>query len=243
MASTDDLAMIWRQRREFAGTDHPGLRLNNLTTTQRDALTGSGAAKTGDLIFNTTTGTFEPYNGASWGPLTSGTVTTSATTSVMEYGDGVDHVTRLVLTSFAVGTGGDATNLAIGAQVYTFGSGAVAVFDGTVSGIFDQASHGTITGGEVGLGTTTGTGASATLSSTMEDIFDGGNGGVLSSYVLGTGVVNAGGNSGGSSGALKIATAGTKSVFLNIAAAWPNIAAPEAVTFTGVITLRWRKIS
>jgi hypothetical protein len=31
--------------------------------------------------------------------------------------------------------------------------------------------------------------------------------------------------------------------YLNIAATWPNIAAAEAVTFTGVITLKWRIIS
>ena len=169
-----------------------------------------------------------------------GTVTTSATTTAEEYGNGIDHTTKLTLTAFAVGTGDDNANLAIGAQVYTFGSGALMIMDSSISGIFDQASHGTISAGEVALGTVVGSGANATLSSTMENIFDGGVNGVLSSYVLGTTVVNAGGSQ---ATALKIATAGTKSVFLNIAAAWPNIAAAEAVTFTGVITLRWRKIS
>ena len=173
-----------------------------------------------------------------------GTVTTASTTVAEEHGDAFYHITKLTLTNFAVGTGGDSENLAIGAQVYAFpASGAIMVLDGSISGIFDQTSHGTISGGEVGLGTTTGTGAAATLSTTMENIFDGGNGGVLSSYVLGTGVVNAGGISGGSAGTLKIATGGTKTVFLNIAAAWPNIAAAEAVKFTGTVTLRWRIIS
>lgn len=161
-----------------------------------------------------------------------------------EHGDGIEHVTKLTCTSFAVGTGGDAANLAIGATCYTFPAGAIMVLDGSVKGIFDQASHGTISAGEVGLGTTTGTGASATLSSTMENIFDGGNGGAITSYVLGTTVATAGGIAGGASGALKIAAgASPRTVFLNLAAAWPNIAAPEAVTFTGIVTIRWRLIS
>lgn len=171
-----------------------------------------------------------------------GTAANDTTIATVEYYNGIDHLTQLTLTAFAVGTGDDNANLAIGAQVYTFGSGAIAAFDGTVSGIFDQTSHGVITAGEVALGTVVGSGANATLSSTMENIFDGGVSGVISTYTLGTTVVNVGGIP-ASTGALKIATGGTKSVFLNIAAAWPNIAAAEAVTFTGVITLRWRKIS
>jgi hypothetical protein len=66
MATINDLALIWRKRQEFTGTDHPGLRLNNLTTTQRDALTGAGAAKVGDVIWNTTTSAIEYYGGSAW---------------------------------------------------------------------------------------------------------------------------------------------------------------------------------
>jgi hypothetical protein len=61
-----DLANVWRRRQQFTGTDHPGLRLNNLTSTQRDALTGSGAAKSGDIIWNTTTTAVEFYDGSNW---------------------------------------------------------------------------------------------------------------------------------------------------------------------------------
>ncbi|MEK7537082.1 MAG: hypothetical protein AAB584_01415, partial [Patescibacteria group bacterium] len=46
----------------FSGTTHPGLRLNNLTTVQRDALT-VGA---GTTIFNTTDTKMQVYNGTSW---------------------------------------------------------------------------------------------------------------------------------------------------------------------------------
>jgi hypothetical protein len=66
MATTDDLEIIWAKPRSFLGGDHPGIRLNNLTTTQRDALTGSGAPKTGHVIFNTTTGQIEIYDGTNW---------------------------------------------------------------------------------------------------------------------------------------------------------------------------------
>lgn len=47
---------------QFSGTDHAGLRLNNLTTTQRDALTGSA----GMVIWNTTAGRMQLHNGTAW---------------------------------------------------------------------------------------------------------------------------------------------------------------------------------
>ena len=73
----------------FSGTTSPGLRLKNLTTTQRDATT-PGA---GDLVWNTTTTRVNNYTGSAWsdgwvrlagdtmtGPLgiTGGTVTANA---------------------------------------------------------------------------------------------------------------------------------------------------------------------
>src|SRR4051812_36851095 len=50
---------------DFAGTDHAGIRLNNLTTGQRDALQGP---EKGMLVFNVTTGETEQYDGTAWGP-------------------------------------------------------------------------------------------------------------------------------------------------------------------------------
>jgi len=47
---------------QFSGTDHAGIRLNNLTTTQRDALTGAA----GMVIWNTTDGRMQLHNGTSW---------------------------------------------------------------------------------------------------------------------------------------------------------------------------------
>lgn len=47
---------------KFSGTDHPGLRLNGLTETQRDALT----AAAGMLLWNSTKSLLNIYDGSSW---------------------------------------------------------------------------------------------------------------------------------------------------------------------------------
>ncbi len=47
---------------DFAGTNHAGVTLNNLTTAQRNALTPTP----GMAIFNTTTGQQEVYSGTAW---------------------------------------------------------------------------------------------------------------------------------------------------------------------------------
>lgn len=56
---------------DFAGTGHAGLRLNNLTTAQRDAL----SPQKGSSIFNTTTARAETYNGTAWADSTAGSIT------------------------------------------------------------------------------------------------------------------------------------------------------------------------
>ena len=84
MATTDDLEIIWGKRRGFTSADHPGLRLNNLTTTQRDALTGAGLPKAGDIIFNTTNGGAEVYDGSAWDAMP-----TVLSATEMGYLDGV----------------------------------------------------------------------------------------------------------------------------------------------------------
>ncbi len=196
-----------------------------------------------------------PYNIS--GVPTAGTINTVGSTGTVSYGTvpgstvvasettiGDTHVTKLTLTSFAVGTGGDAADLALGALVYTFPSGTIMVENSSIVGTFDQASHGTITDGECGLGTVVGSTAVDTLGevgATSENILNGDTG-VLSTYVLGTTLVQASGVGVGGL-PLTILSAGVHTVFLNIAATWPNIAAAEAVTFTGTITIRWRKIS
>ena len=231
-----DIPTQWRSPARFEGI------LPVYTTAQRDGL---GATIPGHEIFNSDTGAREVYSGSGWGPPASGTVTTATTTTVEEMGDGINHLTKLTLTAFAVGTASDAADLAIGAKFYSFPAGTIMVENASIVGIFDQASHGTITDGEVGIGTVIGTGAVDTIgevAATSENILWG-DAGVLSTYVLGTTVVQASSLANVGIGTLTILSAGVHDAFLNIAATWPNIAAAEAVTFTGVITIKWRKVS
>ena len=249
MSSHEDLAQIWRRRREFMNADHPGLRLNNLTSTQRDALTGDGAAKAGDTIYNTTTEKVETYSGSTWAPG-AGTVTTAATTSAIEYDNGIDHITRLTLTAFSVGVGADNADLAIGAEVYTFPAGDLVIYDSTILGAFTSGwSVKTIADGEYGMGTVIGSTAVDTLAevgATAENIM---TGQAVSTYNAdGTSVVchsTVTGDTPSANGLIMRASGGlAHKLFLNFAATWPNSdASPTGFTFTGVITVRWRKIS
>lgn len=62
---------------KFSGTTHAGLVLNNLTTTQQNAISGP---VTGSLIWNTTTTAVDVYNGSAWTALAgSGLATTGGT--------------------------------------------------------------------------------------------------------------------------------------------------------------------
>lgn len=47
---------------QFTGTDHAGIRLNNLTTAQKNALTPA----TGMIVFDTDLARFQFYNGSAW---------------------------------------------------------------------------------------------------------------------------------------------------------------------------------
>jgi hypothetical protein len=208
----------------LAGTDGTTLTGPSVSAT----LAGMNIANSGNLLTGTNLGT----------------VTTGATTVAEEHGDGIWHLTKLTCTAFAVGTGADNADLAIGASLYTFPAGTIMVESSSIVGIFDQASHGTITDGEAGLGTVIGSTAVDTLGevgATSENILNGDTG-VLATYVLGTTVVQAAGV-GVSALPLTILSAGVHVVYLNLAATWPDIASAELVTFTGVVTLKWRKIS
>lgn len=171
----------------------------------------------------------------------------AATVVAEEHGELLEHFTKLTLTSFVLKTTEpDNEDLAVGNKIYTFPAGTIHVLEASIVGTFDQASHGTITDGECGLGTVIGSTAVDTLGevgATSENILEG-DVGVLSSYVLGTSVVQAADRCGLTAQYLTILSAGVHDVFLNIAATWPNITpAATAVVFTGVITIKWRKIS
>jgi len=241
-----DLRGVWRKRQEMASTDHPGWRMNNLTTTQRDALTGEGAAKAGDLIWNTTTGGLEPYNGSSWGAV-AGTVGAS-TVVAEEFGSTVEHVTKLTLTAFAMGTVPDNASLAIGAKFYTFPAGTIMVENiSWVGSILGTVSVLTATP-EFGIGSTIGLGAVSVLSGTgtFEDYMDGNtsggtNGTTVAPDINGTTFYKVGRNN--LDYVIKTSGGAARDLFLNAAAAWSDVTTAGTLSATGVITIRWRKIN
>jgi len=162
--------------------------------------------------------------------------------TAVEHGDGVFHYTVLTCTAFAVGTGDDDVDKAIGAVVYTLPAGAYAFLGGSVEGIFDQASHGISTDGEVGLGTVVASGAVSILSGTptFENIM---NGVPYTNITFGTTRFTGAAQPTAPELTTVATGASPRTVFLNLAADWPNIAAAEAVTFTGTVTVRWMKIA
>mgnify|MGYP003393000255 FL=1 len=175
-----------------------------------------------------------------------GTVTTSATTVAQEHGDGVVHITKLTLTAFAIGTSGDNANLALGAKIYTLPAGAIAVEDASIVGGITAAISVTTDTPEVGIGTTVASGANATLGTTTEDIVDGGAAGYVGGDTVAPDVAGTTFSKGMTATTpIMIKTSGGKShdLFLNVADGWADVTAAGAVTFTGVITLKWRIVS
>lgn len=242
-----DIPNVWRYQQSFEGSDHYGLRLHNLTTAQRDALTGSGAPKAGSIIYNTTLGAFEVYNGSSWGPA-GGTVGAS-TVVANEYGNGVSRMTVLTLSSFAVGTSGDNANLALGAKIYTWPAGVnILVEWAALSGGLTAAISVTTDTPEVGIGTVVATGAAATLTTaTWENIMDGGASGsgvdaaAVAPDVAGTVFHKKSLTT--VTPIIKASGGAARDVFLNVADDWANVTAAGAVTFTGKIILKWTVLS
>jgi hypothetical protein len=136
MGASTDIRHVWRARQEMGGTDHPGWRLNNLSTTQRDALTGGGAAKAGDIIWNTTTSAIEFYDGSTWSGvpvavseaeltvLDGASSTPTASKAVIATSSGWQAVRRPVIE--------DGASVVLGAA----DSGALCVFDKVDGALF-----------------------------------------------------------------------------------------------------------
>jgi hypothetical protein len=158
------------------------------------------------------------------------------------------YVSKLTLSAFALGNSGDNANLAIGAQIFEFPAGPILVTGAEIYGGVTAAISLTTDTPEIGLGTTVGTGAVATLSTTMEDIIDGGAAGYIGGIAVCPDVAGglvAKGMLATSKGGVYIATSGGKAhtVFLNVADGWADVTAAGAVTFTGTVTLEWKKLS
>ncbi len=104
-----------------------------------------------------------------------GVGTVPANIVATEYGDGKNHVTRLVLTAFSQIVG-DNASLGVGNIIYTFPAGIIAI-NSAGGSVAMTVDFGTKTDTpEVGLGTLIASGAIATLgagNAAMEDITDG----------------------------------------------------------------------
>lgn len=63
---------------QFSGTTNPGIKMNSLTTAQRDAL----SAANGEVIYNTTTSELNVYQGGAWVAIASGSTQPNGSTTV-----------------------------------------------------------------------------------------------------------------------------------------------------------------
>jgi hypothetical protein len=84
------------------------------------------------------------------------------------------------------------------------------------------------------------------LSTTMEDIIDGGAAGLTGGDAVAPDVAGGTlykGNTFTTGVLIKTSGGKARDLFLNAAVTWANVTAAGAVTFTGVITLKWRVVS
>lgn len=166
---------------------------------------------------------------------TAANVGTSAATSVVEYGDGINHVTVLTATALAFPDVADNAASAVGDLIYTFPAGDIVIEYAYVNialTIDDAVQTDTP---DVGLGTVIGTGAVATLDTTgeFEDIITG----QLSGAIDGTNFVNVAGLP--SVGApLYIEAADAHTVHVNAADTWANTTT-QGLTYTGTVVIKW----
>jgi hypothetical protein len=157
----------------FSGTDHAGLQLNNLTTTQRDALTGSA----GMVIWNTTDGRMQLHNGTAWtsgmvrlsGDTMTGTLTLPAGTvsaPALTFGDSTTGIYRSASNEVAITNSGTQ-------RFRTTTSGAVVTGTLTVGGgiISDLGS------GQLSIGNGHYAAAAGFYATTLLRVSSSGNGG------------------------------------------------------------------
>ena len=139
----------------FSGAGHAGLKLNSLTTTQRDLLTPAE----GMLIYNSTSSTVQKYQGGTWSDVTastSGDFSSNTSTSVdseivLFSGTGGKTGKRATTTGILKGTSGVLSAATAGTDYYNPGGTDVAVADGgtgasTATAGFDALSPMTTAG-------------------------------------------------------------------------------------------------
>ena len=157
--------------------------------------------------------------------------------TAVEYGDGRLHTTVLTLSSIAY-TIGDNAALAIGAAIYTFPAGAIAVDYAYISvalSATDAANQADTP--EVGVGTTQGSGANATLGAVgagAENIVEG----VAVADANGTAKVVSDLPNGATETPLLIATGDSHIAYLNYADTWAD-GTDQSATASGTVVLKW----
>lgn len=165
----------------------------------------------------------------------------AATAVVEDHGDDVWHVTKVTCTAFSLGNVGDNASLGIGAKLLTLPAGVLMIENASLTGTFDADISSTASTPEIGLGTVVATGAVSVLggTATFENIIEGATIADVDNEAYS--VVD---NPNGSTNSpLLITAAGSHDIFLNAAAAWADISAVAPLLFTGVVTVKWRKIS
>lgn len=162
------------------------------------------------------------------------------TLKVKEYGDGVNHITKITLNDFVVGSPVAAADLAFGALLYTLPAGAQIIeatylnvaLKGTTNIVADTP--------DVGIGSVIASGAVAVLGGTptFEDYVTGQTSGAISgaNFIEVATPVTAGVLTGI---ALNISSS-TKSIYLNAADGW---AGAGDVVANGEITIVWKTVS
>lgn len=168
----------------------------------------------------------------------------------VEWGSKSNHTTVLTLTNFPVGTSGDNANLALGALLYTFPAGIIAVESAAFVALGITAAISVTTDTpEVGLGTTQASGVQATLgavAATAENISEGGDTTNIAPDVAGTATINSSKRptvASGDDGPLIIPAASAHTVYLNVADGWANVTAAGAVTASGTVVINWKKLT
>lgn len=84
---------------QFSGTGHAGVKLNNLTTTQRDALTPAA----GMVIYNTTTASVQRYDADSWDDVGGAEVAQTRTFFVSKNGNDSNAGTSINKSFLTIG--------------------------------------------------------------------------------------------------------------------------------------------
>ena len=169
-----------------------------------------------------------------------GTAGTGVTASDLVVGR--SHTTVLTLADVELfATEPDAADLAGGALIFTLPTGAKLIESATFSVTVTKAGEATIADGEIALGTTVGSGADDAL----------GDVDVACENIAGPVVVTSGEfdgaqvyeNSTVAHAPLYVAAADDHTVYLNVAATWPDVTPSGNVTADGTVVIKWTELA